>query len=223
MVGIKFYKKFFVFCLLFHLRVFFTLSRTFWVTLATCSLQLFLLHWYSHVASVFTFISDYFWEIPILKCLCATRTTKLRAKFVFTKVHEPTLPVIRKEVQLGYYFVTKLHNFPQKREKISVFVLLKSSTPQNFSLLSSVKFVIKNFQDFRLYDSLETLFNVFPSKQQTFSLTILPTMLMIQILKRSCVLFNISPKILNLKGRNTKYSIMQEKTSTQENYKEKGV
>ena len=183
----------------------------------------FCLLWYSHFASVFTFISDYFWEISFLKCLCATGTTKWRAKLGLTKVHESILPVTRKQVRLGYSFVPNLLNSPQKREMLSNFVLLKSRTPQNFSLLSSVKFVIRKFQDFSLYDNLKRLNIVFLSKQQILSWTISSTKLMIQILKRSCVLFNISPKIPILKGRDTKYSIMQQNNSTQENYMEKWI
>ena len=69
---------------------------------------------------------------------------------------------------------------------------LKSTTPQNLMLSSSVNFVTKSFYDFTLYDNIKTRNMPFLSRRKLLNLTIALTKWIIRIPKRSCVPVNIS-------------------------------
>ena len=124
---------------------------------ATNFLPLFLLHCYREVSSIFTFISDYFVKLLILKCLRAIETRKLHVRIVVPKLHNLVLPLTRRDVELEHCIVPNVPISPQKLEMILITILLRSIAPQNLMLSSSVNLVIKSFQDFTLYVNMETL------------------------------------------------------------------
>ena len=66
---------------------------------------LFQLLCYSQVASIFTFISDYFVKLLLLKCLFYIGTRKLHVRIVVPKLQSLILRVTRRDVQLEHCIV----------------------------------------------------------------------------------------------------------------------
>ena len=116
---------------------------------------LFHLHCYRQVASIFTFISDYFVKLLLLKCLRSIETKKLHVRSVVPKLQKLVLPVTRRDVQLEQCFAPNVPISPRNPEMIWITILLRSIAPQNLMLPSSVNFVIKSFEDFTLYVNIE--------------------------------------------------------------------
>ena len=112
---------------------------------------IFLLRCYRQVASIFTFISDHFVKLLLLKCLRSIKTRKLHVRIVVPKLQKLILPVTRRDVQLEHCIVPNVPISPQNPEVIQITILLRSIAPQNLMLPSSVNFVIKSFQDFTFY------------------------------------------------------------------------
>ena len=77
---------------------------------------------------------------------CGTQTTKLN------------LARHKKSCSAGTLCYNQCPNFSTKSQKmIWIFILLRSTAPQNLMPPSSVNFGIKSFQDFTLYVNIETL------------------------------------------------------------------
>ena len=81
--------------------------------LATNSSPLFHLHCYRRVASIFTFISDYFVKLFLLKCLRSIETRKLHVRIVLPKLQSLILRVTRRDVQLEHCIVPNVPISPQ--------------------------------------------------------------------------------------------------------------
>ena len=92
-----------------------------------------------------------------LKCLHSIETEKLLIKIVVPKLQSLTLLVTKRVVLLAHCILLNVPNSPQNHKMISVTILLGRTAPQNLMSSSSVNFVIKSFQDFTLYVSIETL------------------------------------------------------------------
>ena len=120
-------------------------------------LLLFHLHCYRQVASIFTFISDYFVKLLLLKCHRSIETRKLHVRIVVPKLQKLILPVTRIDVKLGHCSVPNVPVSPHNPEMILISILLRRIPPQNLMLPSIVNFVIRSFQDFTIYFNIETL------------------------------------------------------------------
>ena len=125
--------------------------------LATNFSPFFHLHCYRQVASIFTFISDYFVKLLLLKCLSSTETRKLHVRIVVPNQQNLILPCHKKICSVGTMYVPNVPISPRNPEMIWNTILPGSIAPQNLMLRSSVNFVIKSFQDFTLYLSIGTL------------------------------------------------------------------
>ena len=125
--------------------------------LATNFSPVFCLHCYRQVASMFTFISDYFVKLLLLNCFHSIETRKLHVRIVVPKLQNLILPVTRRNVQLKQSIVPNVSISPQNAGLIWITLLLRSVAPQNLILPSSVNFVIKRFENFTLYVNIETL------------------------------------------------------------------
>ena len=125
-----------------------------WEKIATNFSPLFHLHCYRQVASIFTFISDYFVKLLLMKCLRSIETRKLQVRKGVSKLRNLILTVTRRDVQLEHCIVSIS---PQNPKMIWITILLRSTAPRNLMAPSSVNFVIKSFQDFTLYVNIETL------------------------------------------------------------------
>ena len=125
--------------------------------LATNFSPFFHLNCYPQVASFFTFISDYFVKLLLLKRLRSIETRKLHVRIVVPKLQNLILPVTRRDVQLEHCIISNDPISPQNPEMIWITILLRSIAPQNLMLPSSVNFVFKSFQLFTLYVNIETL------------------------------------------------------------------
>ena len=121
---------------------------------AHCS-PLFHLHCYRQVASIFTFISDYFVKLLLFNCLRSIETRKLHVWIVVPKLQSLTLRVTRRDVQLEHCIVPNVPISPQSPKTIWYTILLRSTAHQNLMSLSIVNFVIKSFQGFTLYVNIE--------------------------------------------------------------------
>ena len=125
--------------------------------LATNFSPLFHLHCYLQVASIFTFISDYFVKLLILKCLRSIETRKRHVRIVVPKLQSLSWRVTKRDVQLEHCTVPNVPISPQNRKMIWVTFLIKSPAPRKLMSPSSVNFVNKSFQDFTLYVNTKTL------------------------------------------------------------------
>ena len=125
--------------------------------LATKFSPLFLLHCFSQVVSIFTFISDLFVRLLILECLRSMETKKLHMRIVVPKLQSLILPVTRRDVQLEHCIVPPVPISRQSPKMIWITILLRSTAPQNLKLPLNVNVAFKSFQDFTLYVNIETL------------------------------------------------------------------
>ena len=126
-------------------------------TLATNFPLLFNLHCYRQVASIFTFSSDYFVKLLLLKGLRSVETRNLKGRIVVPKLQSLILRVTRRDVQLEHCIVPNVPISAQNHKMIGIIILLRSIAPQNLISSSSVNFVITSVQDFTLYVNIETL------------------------------------------------------------------
>ena len=118
---------------------------------------IFHLHYYRQVASIFTFISDYFVKLLLLKCLRSIETRKLHVRFVVPKLQSLILPVTRRVVLLVHCIARNVPISQPKPKMISINKLLRSTAPQNLISPSRLNFAFKKFQDLTLYVNIETL------------------------------------------------------------------
>ena len=91
------------------------------LVLGTNSSTLILLHCYSQVASICTFISDYFVKLPLLlllKCHRYSEKNKLHVKIVVPKLQETILYVTRRDNQLERCIVLTVPISPQNPKVI---------------------------------------------------------------------------------------------------------
>ena len=166
-------------------------DKIYWV-FATYFSPLFSMHYYSHVATIFAFVSDYSVKLLSPICLPSVATKKLIVKFLAPKLQKIILFVTRKDVQLDYWFVSSVPISPKHPKTIRIIKRLRNTEPQNVVLLSSVNFDTNSFQEFTFYVNIRTPNMVFLWKQQMWILTISSSKMMIRILERSCVNVNIS-------------------------------
>ena len=124
--------------------------------LATNFSPLFHLRSYRQVASIFTFISDYFVKILLLKCFRCSEKKKLLVKLVVPKLQEQELYVTRRDALLVHCYVPNVPVSAQNPKTIWITILLRSTAPQNLISPSSVNFAFKSFLDFTLYVNIET-------------------------------------------------------------------
>ena len=112
--------------------------------LATIFSPLFHLHRYRQVASIFTFISDYFVELLFLKCLRSIETRKLREN-CGTQTAKLNLARHKKRCSVGTLFCTKCPNFSTKSRNDLIYrIAKKCSAPK-----PDITFKCKHcFQDF---------------------------------------------------------------------------
>ena len=129
-----------------------------------------------HFASIFTFISDHSVKHFLLKCLLYIDMREFYVRIVIPKLHSLILSVTRRVVLLVHCIVRNLPISPQNHKVIWIF-----------TLPSSVNFVIKSFQDLTLYDNIKKTNMAFLSRRMSIR-TISSTILMLRILKKSCVL-----------------------------------
>ena len=80
--------------------VFRILGKQYAKTLATNFSPSFHLHCYRQIASIFTFISDYFVKLLLFKCLGSTETKNLHVRIVVPERQSSILRVTRRDVQL---------------------------------------------------------------------------------------------------------------------------
>ena len=167
---------------------------------ATIFSPLFLLRCYRQVASIFTFVPDYFVKLLLLKCLRSIETRKLHVRVVLPKLQNLILRVTRRDVQLEHYIVPNVPISPRNPKIIWITILPRSIVPQNLMLPSIVNFVIKSFQGFALDVNIETLNTEcrLDQKQEMWMWNILWEMLKIIDWAKSCVPVNISWWIRNL-------------------------
>ena len=169
----------------------------------------FHLHCYHQVASIFTFISDYFVKLLLLKCLRPIETLHVRT--VVPKQQSLILRVTRRDVQLEHCIVPIVPNSQQNHKTIWITLLLRSTAPQNLISPSTVNFAFQSFQIFAPYVNIETLNTECRSdqEQEMWMWNIWWEMLRITDWEKSCVPVYISWWIQNLEERDTKFSITQ--------------
>ena len=94
---------------------------------------------------------------PLLKCLLHIDTRKLDVRIVVPKLQSLILRVTRIVVLLVHCIVPNVPISSQNHKLIWITILLGGTVPQNLMSPSSVNFVIKSFQDFTHYVSIQTL------------------------------------------------------------------
>ena len=113
----------------------------------------------------------------------------------------------KKSCSAGTFYCNHCHIFSTKsRNDLNYHIAISTGTDVTFNC----KLCYQEFPGFyalRQHENIQHGFQI-KTKQMLF-LTILSTKLRMQVLKRSCVLVNLSWSILNLKKRDTNYSIMQ--------------
>ena len=87
-------------------------------TLATIFPPLFHLQSYRQIASIFTFSSEYFVKLLLLKCLRSIETRKLHVRIVVPKLQSLILHVTRRDVQLEHCIVPNVPISPQNDKMI---------------------------------------------------------------------------------------------------------
>ena len=93
--------------------------------------SLFYFHCYRQVASIFTFILDYFVKLLLLKCLRSIERRELHVRIVVPKLQNLFLPVTRRDVQLEYSIVPNVPNFSTKsRNDLNYHIAKKHSAPK---------------------------------------------------------------------------------------------
>ena len=193
--------RYFILWLVLPFMVFPYMVILYWVALAWFFSPWILSHCYCQVDKIFTLISDYSSKLMILKCLISIQTKQLLVAIEVHKLQSLILLVTRRIVLLVQCILPKVPIFQQNPWITWIIKLLKTKSPQNLILASSVNFVIKSFQDFTLYDNIKTPNMDFLSRQQWLILTISTTKWKIRISETSCVHVNISSEILSLKTR----------------------
>ena len=153
MVAFSFYGK--------ALRVWEKLFRK---RLASKFSQLFFLHCYSQVASIFTFISDLSVNLIILKCLRSIESKKSLLTNVESKLQNLILLITIGDVKLEHCIVPSVPISPKNPKESWIVILFRDTVPQNLLLLSNVNFAIKSFQDFMFYVNMKTSNMVFLSR-----------------------------------------------------------
>ena len=118
--------------------------------MATNFRPMFYLNCYSHVASIFTFISDDSVKLLLLKCLRSIEMKKLRVTIAVPELQSLILHVTGRVALLVHSIVPNVPISPQNPKMISITILLSSTVPQNLMSLSTVNIVIKSFQDLLL-------------------------------------------------------------------------
>ena len=99
--------------------------------LATNFPPLFHLHCYRQVASIFTFFSDYFVKLLLLKCLRSIETRELYVRIVVPKLQSLILRVTRRDVQLEHCIVPNVPYSPKKkRNDLNYNIAKKHSAPK---------------------------------------------------------------------------------------------
>ena len=86
--------------------------------LATTFSPLFHLPSYRQVASIFTFISDYFVKLFLLKCLRSIKTRNLHVRTVVPKLQSLILRVSRRVVHLEHCIVPNVPISPENPKTI---------------------------------------------------------------------------------------------------------
>ena len=98
---------------------------------ATNFSPLFHLHCYRQVASIFTFISDYFVKLLLLKCLRSIETRKLNLRIVVPKLQNLILPVKRRDARLVHCIVLTVPISPQNpKNDLNYHTAKKHSAPK---------------------------------------------------------------------------------------------
>ena len=88
------------------------------------------MHCYRQVASIFTFISDYFIKLRFLKCLRAIKTRKLHVRIVVPKLQGLILRVKREDVQLEHCFIPIVPISPKSQNDLNYQIAMKNSAPK---------------------------------------------------------------------------------------------
>ena len=91
---------------------------------------LFHLHCYRQLASILTFISDYFVKLLLLKCLRSIKTRKLHVRSVVPKLQSLKLRVTRRVVQLEHCIVPYVPISPQNSKRSNYHIAKKHSAPK---------------------------------------------------------------------------------------------
>ena len=165
-------------------------GKNYFKTLATNFSPLIHSHCYSQVASIFTLIWDHSVKHFLPKCLLKIDTRNLHARIVVPKLQSLIFRVTRRVVLLVYCIVPNVPISQQNQSDLN-YNIAKKHNAQNLSLLSSVNFVIKSFQDFTLYVNIKTPSIAFLSRQKLIR-TVSSMKLMMPILRRNCAHVNIS-------------------------------
>ena len=152
-----------------------------------------------------------FCRTPIIELPSLIRKEKVTWENCVTQTTRKKLYATKRDVQLEHCIVPKVSISPQNHKMTWINNLLRSTTPQNLMSLSSVKVVIKSFQDFTLYVNIETLNTECKTdhEQEMWMWNTYWEMVRIRCWEKSCVLVNISRWSSNLERRDTKYSITQ--------------
>ena len=118
---------------------------------------LFLLHCYCQVAANFTFNSHYFVKLPFWNAFVNPKRKNYmwNVWYPVPKLQKTILYVTRRDVQLEHCIVPNVPISPQNPKITWITIMLRSTAPRNLMSLSSVNFVIKIFQDFKLYVTLD--------------------------------------------------------------------
>ena len=106
------------------------------------------MHFYSQVASIVTFLSDYSVKIFILVCLRSIETKKLRAKIVIPQLPSLILLVTRRDVQLEHCIVPSVLVSSQKSQKQLNYHFAKRHSVPNPARTFKSKFCYQEFPGF---------------------------------------------------------------------------
>ena len=118
--------------------------------LATNLSPLIHLHCYRQVASNFTFISDYFVKLLLLKCLRSIKTRKLHVKILVPKLQNLILPVTRRDVEMsvGTLYCPQCRNFSAKSQKDLNYYIAKKHSALKPDITFQCKLCFQEFPGF---------------------------------------------------------------------------
>ena len=119
--------------------------------LATNFSPFFLFHCYCQVASIFTFITDFFVKLLIFKCLRSIETKKLHVRIVVPKLQGLISRVtVRERCSVGTLYCTHCPNFSTKSQIGLNYHISKKHSAPKLNVTLKCKLFIKSFPDFTL-------------------------------------------------------------------------
>ena len=149
-----------------------------------------------------------------MTCRSSSTTKQLLKNIVVTNLQSIILIVSKSVVLLVHCIVGNVPISAQNSKVKRFIIVLKTQRPKTCGYFQvCMHCLIKSLPEFTLHDHIKTPKQSFQSSRQLLSLTMSLTKLLIRMLESSWVHVNLFSLNLNLKRRDTKYSITQKEIS----------